>query len=239
MNINIFLLCYNESALLPQTIAHYKKHLPSCKITIYDNNSADNSVKIATSLGCKVIPWNSDNIIDDNRMRYIKNNCWKTVADGWIIVADMDEFLCITEDDLKSEKTLGNTIISIRGLDMIGESDTLGLTDIDLQKIVKYVYNKREDKNLCFYRNSIGEMNYAIGAHQAYPIGDIKYSQKIYYNKHMSYLGLNYIVNKTVQRYNRSEKMRGFGLATHYTNNKEEITQDYNNKLEKSRVALK
>jgi hypothetical protein len=151
-------------------------------------------------------------------------------------MADMDEFLCITEEDLKSEKELGNTIISIRGLDMIGESNTLCLTDIDLQKITKYVYNKKEDKSLCFYRNSIGEMNYTIGAHIAYPIGDVKYSQKIYYNKHMSYLGLNYIINKMISRYERSEKMRGFGLATHYTNNEEEIIQDYNNKLNTSRV---
>lgn len=148
----------------------------------------------------------------------------------------MDELLCVTEEDLVREKTLGNTIISIRGLDMIGESNTLSLTDIDLQKITKYVYNKNEDKSLCFYRNSIGEMNYTIGARKAYPVGDVKYTQKIYYNKHMSYLGLNYIINKTLTRYERSEKMRGFGLSTHYTNNKESIIEDYNNKLNTARV---
>jgi len=236
MNINIFLLCYNESPLLPHTIAHYKKLLPRSKITIYDNNSTDNSVQIATSLGCKVIPWNSNNIIDEHKYRYIKNNSWKVISDGWVIMADMDELLCVTEEDLVREKTLGNTIISIRGLDMIGESNTLSLTDIDLQKITKYVYNKNEDKSLCFYRNSIGEMNYTIGARKAYPVGDVKYTQKIYYNKHMSYLGLNYIINKTLTRYERSEKMRGFGLSTHYTNNKESIIEDYNNKLNTARV---
>lgn len=236
MNINIFLLCYNESPLLPHTIAHYKKLLPRSKITIYDNNSTDNSVQIATSLGCKVIPWNSNNIIDEHKYRYIKNNCWKTISDGWIIIADMDELLCVTEHDLKTEKDLGNTIISIRGLDMIGESNTLDLTDIDLQKITKYVYNNREDKSLCFYRNSIGEMNYTLGAHRAYPIGDVKYTQKIYYNKHMSYLGLNYVINKMITRYERSHKMRGFGLATHYTNNKDDIIEDYTNKLNTARL---
>lgn len=232
MNINIFLLCYNESALLPHTIKHYKKNLPSSKITIYDNSSTDNSVDVATSLGCKVIPWNSDNIFDYNKIRYIKNNCWKAVTDGWVIIADMDEFLCITEDDLRSEKDLGNTIISIRGLDMIGESDTLTLTDIDLQTINKFTPNNSKDKSLCFYRNSIGEMNYNLDTQKCKPIGTVKYTQKIYYNKHMSYLGLNYITNKIISRYERTAKMRSLGLATNYTNNTHDIKSDYYNKLQ-------
>ncbi len=236
MNINIFLLCYNESSLLPHTINHYKKYLPSSKITIYDNMSTDNSVEVATSLGCKVIPWNSDNIIDDYKYRYIKNNCWKVISDGWIIAADMDEFLCITESDLYSETQLGTSIITVKGLDMIGESKKIDLTDIDLQLINKFTPNKFEDKSLCFYRNSIGEMNYNLGAHKCNPIGSVKYSEKIYYNKHMSNLGLDYIVNKTLNRYKRSTKMRSSGLAIHYTDNIQNITDDYNNKLQNSRI---
>lgn len=58
---------------------HYKKYLPSCKITIYDNESTDNSKELALLLGCEVITWNSNNIIDDYLYINIKNNCWKTV----------------------------------------------------------------------------------------------------------------------------------------------------------------
>jgi hypothetical protein len=232
MDINIFLLCFNESALLPHTIKHYKKYLPSCKITIYDNESTDESVKIAKDLGCSVISWNSNNCIDDFKYLEIKNNCWKNVEKGWIIIADMDEFLCVTEDDLNNELKLGTTILSIKGYDMIGESDTLDLSDIDLQEIKKGVENHFESKKLCFLRDKIEEINYIIGAHYCFPQGEIiQYSSTIYINKHMSSLGLKFITNKNIARFERSEKMRSINQATHYLNNIIEIEEIYKRQL--------
>jgi len=238
MKIRVFLLCYNESALLPHTIKHYKKYLPSCKITIYDNKSTDNSVEIAKNLGCSVISWNSSNILNEHIQTKIKNNCWKIFNNGWIIIADMDEFLCITEEQLFYEKKRGTTILKTKGVEMIGESKTIDLTDINLQKINKYVENKRESKNLCFFRQKIKEMNYDKGAHNCDPKGFIKYSTITYYIKHMSYLGLKFITNKMIKRYERTEKMRSQGLATHYTNDIKKITKSYYSKLAESKIFL-
>jgi hypothetical protein len=143
--INVFILCFNESVLLPHTIKHYKKYLPSCNITIYDNESTDNSVEIAKSHGCNVISWSSNNIIDDNKYKEIKNNCWKGLNDGWVIMIDMDEFLCIKENELINEMREGTTILTVKGLDMVGESNTIDLSDIDLQNINKFIKFSRED----------------------------------------------------------------------------------------------
>jgi hypothetical protein len=238
MDINIFLLCYNESSLLPHTIKHYKKYLPSCKITIYDNESTDNSVEIAKNAGCDIISWNSKNIIDDYKYLDIKNNCWKKVKNGWIIVADMDEFLCITEEELLEEYQKGTTILKVRGVDMIGESNTIDLSDINLQEINKYVDNYFESKKICFLRDSITDINYSIGAHNCNPQGIIKYSVQTYINKHMAYLGLNFIINKIIKRYERSHLMRSKGVAVHYTNDINKIKNEYNNQLQRSNTFI-
>ena len=235
-NINVFIICYNESAMLPHTIKHYRKYLPNCTITILDNQSTDNSVEIATSLGCNCITWNTNNIIDDYKLRDLKNNCWKNVQSGWIIVADMDEFLYVTEKELEREYVQGTTILRVKGYDMNGESNTTDLTDIDLQQIVKYVDNNLESKNLCFLREKITDINYDFGAHTCHPQGYIQYSSPVYINKHMVNLGLPYLIDKMIKRYERSIEMRKRGLATHYTSNVTEITNRYNTALHNSKI---
>ena len=236
MNINIFLLCYNESHLIPHVVKHYKKFLPSCIITIYDNESTDNSVYLAKSLGCSVVSWNSNNIHDEDKQIYLRNTIWKNITSGWIIMADMDEFVCVAENDLVNEKNNGTSILKIIGIEMIGESNTLDLSDIDLQEIKKFVPNDMESKNLCFLREKIIDMNYGPGSHHCSPIGDVKFSSTTYINKHMNYLGLNIIINKLTKRYERNEEMRKKGCNIHYTNDINEITQRYLTALNNSLI---
>lgn len=236
MDIHIFLLCYNESDLIPHTIKHYKKYLPSCKITIYDNKSTDDSVDIAKNLGCDIISWDSNNMINDYKYTEIKNNCWKSVEKGWIIMADMDEFLCVTEDELKKEMELGTTILNVEGRNMIGDCKTINLTDIDLQEIKKYVIFHPESKKLCFLREKINEMNYNLGAHNCNPQGNVVYSLKTYINKHMKMLGIEYLININKLRYERAHLMRSCGLAVHYTLDVNELTQYYTDCYNNSKI---
>jgi hypothetical protein len=238
MDINIFLLCFNESALLPHTISHYKKLIPSCKITIYDNMSTDNSVEIAKSFGCDIISWNSDNIHNEYMQINLRNDCWKKIKSGWIIMADMDEFVYVTETELLDEKEKGTSILQINGIDMIGESKILDLSDIDLQEIKKYRDFSQESKNICFLRESISDMNYGPGSHYCNPVGNIKYSQNIYTNRHMCHLGLPFLINKMIRLYERNLIMRQHGFNGHYTNDIDKVKNDYNNLINNCKLLI-
>jgi hypothetical protein len=228
MIVYIYLLCYNEEVLLPQTIAHYKKYLPNCNIIIYDNKSTDNSVSIAKNNNCEIITWDSNNLIDDKKYMDIKNNCWKKLDDNtWVIVGDMDEWLCITEEELEKEDKNGTTILNVEGYNIIGNSNQVNLVDINLHSINRAIKPWIwESKRMCFKKGPIIDINYNGGAHTCNPQGIIKFSSKAYINKHMEYLGIPFIVNKMI---NRNRRVGKDSLGGHYITDVQKITDNYNN----------
>jgi len=234
-SIHIFIFCFNEAILLPQTIKHYKTMLPHSIITIYDNESTDNSVKIARDLGCNIISWSTNGIFNEIKKKTIFNNCWKGIKEGWVIVCDMDEWLCITEDDLQKEQSNGTTILSICGYNITGMSKDKDLKDIKLHSLKRAYYNNYENKNLCFHLPEIKEMNYGMGSHTSKPKGIIKYSSKLYVNKHMNDLGLPFLINKMKTRFMRTRKMRKMGFSTHYINDILEIKKKFYQNIKNSK----
>ena len=229
-SVNIYIFCFNEEVLLPHTIHHYKKYLPNSNITILDNMSNDNSVNIAKKLGCKIIQFNTGNKMNNHVKKYYSNNVWKKNKKGWVIIADMDEWLCVNEKDLINENNNGSTILKVKGVNMIGQSNLLNLKDIDLHKINYGIDNKSESKSMCFNVKYIKDMNYGIGQHKCNPIGVVKYSSKVYLNKHMEYLGLNWILNKRKNRLLRRNKNHN-NISTHYIKSSDEVKEEYINSL--------
>ena len=54
-NIAVIIPCYNEEITIHNVIMDFKKYLPSAEIYVFDNNSTDNTVKIAENSGAVVI----------------------------------------------------------------------------------------------------------------------------------------------------------------------------------------
>jgi hypothetical protein len=87
-----------------------------------------------------------------------------------------------------------------------------------------------------FYEKKITEMNYGSGSHTCNPRGNIVYSSKIYINKHMSSLGLNFLTNKHIERYKRNAEMRKIGCNTHYMDNIDKIKNLYSSQLNQCKL---
>ena len=54
MKVAVLIPCYNESVTIKKVIEDYKKVLPNADIYVYDNNSSDNTAKIAEESGAIV-----------------------------------------------------------------------------------------------------------------------------------------------------------------------------------------
>lgn len=233
--VNIFLFCYNESTLLPHTVEHYRRYIPDCKITVMDNISTDNSVEIAHSLGCRVISFHTFRQLDEIVMKYHKDHCGVLDGPGWVIVADMDEWLCVSQQNLQQEEDNGTTILVTLGYNIVGESTTVDLSDIDLHKLNSGVlWGKEGNKNICFRRPDIKSMRYSYGAHLCRPEGTIVASRFIYLLKHMSMLGMEHLVMKYKERFDRSQFMRDNGYSGHYTDDRKKVETIYSTFLSKS-----
>jgi glycosyltransferase involved in cell wall biosynthesis len=220
MKVSIFLLCHNEEVLLPKTIEHYRRYLPNSNFTLYDNMSTDDSVKIAKELGCNVFSFDTNEQMDDFKMMKIKNKCWGA-CDGWTIVCDMDEWLCIDEKWLNIEDSEGATIIETQGYQIIADSKHADLRDIDLHKQHMGFACEAHSKKICFKANEV-EINYTLGGHLCVPTGNVQFGGS-YLLKHMDWLGLAFKLEKNKKRFERSEKMRKIGIGTHYIKNENQI----------------
>ena len=145
----------------------------------------------------------------------------------------MDEFLCVTEEDLRRERALGTTILTVHGVNMVGRSKTVDLSDIDLQKLRRGAVCRKESKHLCFLSGPVREINYRLGA--CAPTGRVRYSAP-YLNKHMCFLGLPFVTHKYAQRYLRAGEMRKHHVAVHYTQDAAKVKDLYRATVHRSTV---
>ncbi len=193
--ITIYLITWNEELLLPFAVEHYRRRFPNCKIVIYDNESSDCTIKCASELQCEVITFNTYNKLSDLMFQYIKNTHWKTAETPWVLICDLDEWLDISEGELRVEESYGRTIIQAEGYMMVNMEDNLNIAGInhgyrDEQVAIFY------DKCLLFNRTQITNINYIMGAHACNPDGNVNYGTKKYPMYHYKYLSPDYLVER-------------------------------------------
>lgn len=229
--ITVYTMAYNEEVLMQFMLDHYRSRFPNCKIIAYDNQSTDNTVDILSKNGCEIRQYISNNQIDDFKLRNHKNNCWKDAETDWVLVCDVDELLDINESDLKKEESLGNTIISSEGWNMVNMENNFDFPNI------KYGFRASQyDKSYLFNRKFIKEINYVPGGHFSNPIGLVKKSTNAYKLYHYKYINPDYHVKRykmTADRLSETNKTHGMGL--YYIDTPEHIRESF--EAERTRVV--
>lgn len=221
--ITVFTLAYNEELQLPQLINHYRSKFPNCRIVVYDNMSADNTVSIAKNNNCEVVLFDTNNQFQDRKHMDIKNNCWKNASTDWVLICDVDELLNISESELLQEELYGSSIISSKGFNMINMED-----NFDIDNIKYGVRATPYDKSYLFNKSLINEINYEAGAHKAHPIGTVKYSDKVYDAYHFNFINLQASLDKYkhyATRLSPENLKNGWGF--HYMLAEEKITEEF------------
>lgn len=162
MDIEAFILCWNESETLHLTIKHYQSFCS--KITIFDNFSTDNSREIAEEMGCEVRLFGVEGQLNDAEYLKVKNNCWKGSQADLVIVCDSDEIINPNEMD--------GTIIKTQGYNMFSND----LPKESWFEINTGIPDNNYSKLICFDPKAIKEIGYVYGCHDAKPTGDVKFS---------------------------------------------------------------
>jgi hypothetical protein len=233
--MHIFIVCYNEAIMIPHTVSHYRSRFPECTITILDNYSSDASVEIAKNLGCSIKPLDTGGIINDYILSEVKSNGWKG-CDSWVIICDMDEWLCVNESNLRDEEEKGVTILRVKGYNIIADSQSVILDDVNLHSLTQGIFNPYECKNICFNAKYITDMHFSLGSHSCSPVGKVVFSDKEYILKHMDELGFPYKCFKNKIRYDRSEKMRTqYGMCSHYVKDESILSTNLQRLLQECR----
>ena len=225
--ITIYTLTYNEELMLPFFIKHYRNRFNNCNIIVFDNESTDKTVEIATDYGCQVITYSTNNQISDSKYLEIKNNCWKNSKTEWNIICDCDELCEINQDDLGFEISKGTTIFKFDGYDMVNISNNKD--SVVIEGLNMGVKNNMYDKVLMFNKKEITDINYLAGCHQSRPNGNVKFSNKNYRLLHYKYLGEEYLVNRHKSYSNRlSQENLQKKWGYHYNDDEIKIREYFN-----------
>lgn len=200
MKIETFTVCYNEEKMLPYFLRHYIQY---GSVTIFDNYSTDNSVKIANESGANVIQFNSDDKFREDILMHLRNVCWKESKADWVIIADVDEFVYHKGLQLALARSMG-TVILPHMFEMY--SDVFPTTIGQIYDEVRYGVEMRS--KMCIFRPlEIKEMNYEAGNHFARPDGNFILDVRSgIINMHFKNLSLNYMIDRYETLYMRQSQ---------------------------------
>lgn len=154
MKVALYFINWNDSFYFPFLNAHYGAFCD--KIVMYDNQSDDQSHKIAGEFGWEVREFGNGELNDYHYLE-VKNHCWKECRSkgyDYVIVCDADEFIVPPKDTT-------HPFPNVTGYNMI--SETLPVSNIF--EINTGEISKHFSKQAIFNPDKVLEINYLGGCH--------------------------------------------------------------------------
>lgn len=201
LNIELFLLCFNEQRMIPHTLNYYTQFCN--QITIFDNDSTDNSVELIknfdSSIQIKRLDTGGEH--REDILRDTRNTCWKESNADFVIVCDMDEFLyhpsLVEQLRVAREKKVAIPVVT--GYNMIADTFPEDHSNLIMEQVQVGYKDRRFDKNIIFDPKQVKDINFRPGSHLCYPefynasVVDALVEFKLL---HYKYLDKSYLYNR-------------------------------------------
>ena len=200
----------------------YSARFRNLKITVFDNESTDDTVARAESLGCTIVSRGGLEAVGIEKFIELKHRCLEISQSEYTLICDIDELLDVSDKDLLEYQP---TIVQGIGYNMVGDGET------DYEDIRKGVRDLFYDKCLLFKREKVLEINYSPGAHGCNPTFVQGHVSEEYLRRnlyHFRWLSIEFVI----QRYKRNAKRiteadRQKGYAKHYFRSEEKLFEEY------------
>lgn len=242
--VHYYAVCWNEEQMLPFVLDYYGRFVDH--FFFYDNHSNDRTRDIIAAVpNATMVPFGKEGRFDDGENQSVKNNAWKKSRGhaDFVVVCDTDEFLFHPEvitvlNDMRKQRV---SIPTTKGFEMYSATfpehrDGVLLTDV----VQTGLRGEWYDKCLVFDPHDIVEINYAPGAHEADPMGLVRYSDDAVFKVlHYKNLGIDYLLSryrllgKRLSAYNLENKM---GL--HYLEEEDKKRAEIESCLAKARNVV-
>jgi hypothetical protein len=221
MKFEAYIICWNESAILP-FILDYWAVAGVDRLIVFDNHSDEKTLELLRSYSfVEVRDFDSRGEFNDHTHADIKNNCWKNSDADWVFVGDTDEVpYCSMRVRRYLEECCADVdIIQPCFYDLAAWCLPLynGLRLLHQTPGVRVCHRGPNKINL-FRPSQVREMNFGLGAHKCNPDGAaIIYREDIAW-LHCKNLGVEYLLDRNRALYNRlPEKVKAEKkIAVHY-----------------------
>ena len=221
MRFDAYIICWNESAVLP-FILDYWKEAGVDRLIVYDNHSDEATLALLQSIpNVEIRDFDSRGEFNDWTHAEIKNNCWKDSDADWVFVGDTDEVpYCpmgvrrYLEERCADVDIIQPCFYNLVAWKLPQYNPLYHLHQMPGVRVCKGGPNK---VNL-FRPSQVREMRFGLGAHHCQPEGAaISYREDIAW-LHCKNLGVEYLLDRNRTLYERlPEKVKAEKrIAVHY-----------------------